>query len=132
MPLQQTIKEFGFEAAHQTPPFSGLHGHSFRVAVVLTGEPDPVFGWTHNLYEVEPLIEQIRCELDHRYLNDIDGLAVPTLENVARWIWDRLDVQLSGLDCLIVRRGQPGQSESCVYSARHPAPSVGYLESALS
>jgi 6-pyruvoyl-tetrahydropterin synthase len=46
------------------------------------GEPDPVFGWTHNLDDVEPVIEGVRRELDRRYLNDIEGLTVPTLENV--------------------------------------------------
>lgn len=114
--MQQTIKEFGFEAAHQTPPFSGLHGHSFRVEVVLGGDPVPMFGWSHNLDEIEPVIDAVRRELDHRYLNDIEGLSVPTLENVARWIWHRLASQLQGLERVVVRRGQPGHSEGCVYS----------------
>jgi 6-pyruvoyltetrahydropterin/6-carboxytetrahydropterin synthase len=117
--LQQVMKEFAFEAAHQTPPHSGLHGHSFRVEVVLSGAPDPVFGWTHNLDEVEPVIDGVRRELDHRYLNDIEGLAIPTLENVARWIWNRLDNQLHGMERVIVRRGQPGSQEGCSYSGRH-------------
>src|SRR3712207_156377 len=88
--MSETFCEFSFEAAHQTPPHSGLHGHSFLVRVTLKGPRHPVFGWSHNLHEVEPVIEQIRGELDHRYLNEIEGLSVPTLENVARWIWDRL------------------------------------------
>lgn len=117
--MQQTLKEFGFDAAHQTPPHSGLHGHSFRVEVVLTGTPDPVFGWTHNLNEVEPVIDAVRRELDQRYLNDIEGLSVPTLENLARWIWHRLDDRLEGLEHVTVRRGQPGMSEGCAYSGRH-------------
>jgi 6-pyruvoyltetrahydropterin/6-carboxytetrahydropterin synthase len=116
--MQQVSKEFWFEAAHQTPPYSDLHGHSFRVEVILGGEPDPVFGWTHNLDDVEPIIEGVRRELDHRYLNDIEGLAVPTLENVTRWIYHRLDTRLEGLERVVVRRGPPGQSEGCAYSGR--------------
>ena len=119
MMMQQTLKEFGFEAAHQTPPHSELHGHSFRVEVALTGTPDPVFGWSHNLDEVEPVIDAVRRELDHRYLNDIEGLSVPTLENVARWIWQRLNTRLDGLERVVVRRGQPGVSEACAYSGKH-------------
>lgn len=117
--MQQTLKEFGFEAAHKTPPYSELHGHSFRVEIVLSGKPDPIFGWSHNLDEVEPVIDGVRRELDHRYLNDIEGLSVPTLENLASWIWHRLDNRLEGLERVIVRRGQPGISEGCSYSGRH-------------
>ena len=116
--MHQTYKEFGFEAAHQTPPFSGLHGHSFLVKVFLTGTPDPVFGWTHNLLELEPVIDCVRSELDHRYLNDIEGLSVPTLENVARFIWQRMDSRVSGLERVEISRGQPGQSEGACYAGR--------------
>ena len=110
-----TYKEFAFEAAHQTPPYSGLHGHSFRVEITLGGEPDPVFGWSHNLYDIDPIIDGLRRELDNRFLNDIEGLAVPTLENVARWIWTRLEVCIDGLECVSVRRGNPGSSEGVSY-----------------
>src|SRR3954454_24084073 len=96
--MLETFVEFTFEAAHQIPPHSGLHGHSFKVVIYLTGEPDPVFGWSHKLYEVEATVAATKQQLDHGYLNDIAGLAVPPLENVARWIWHRLDNELPGLD----------------------------------
>ncbi len=114
--MQETFLEFTFEAAHQTQPFSGLHGHSFRARVYLRGSPDPVFGWSHNLYEVEPVVASLRQELDHKYLNDIEGLAVPTLENLTRWIWRRLDQLIAGVDRVVVRRGADGSAEGCVYS----------------
>ena len=116
--MQETFKEFTFEAAHQTPPHSGLHGHSFRVEVVLTGERDPVFGWTHNLYEVAPKVEAVRQQLDHRYLNEIEGLETPTLENITRWIWTKLDADIPGVARVVVRRGSEGQVEGCTYSGR--------------
>ena len=119
--MQETFLEFTFEAAHQTPPFSGLHGHSFYARVYLRGEPDPVFGWSHNLYDVEPLVDRVRQELDHKYLNDIDGLQVPTLENLTRWIWERLSRSIDGVDRVVVSRGPDGSAEGCVYSGRQPA-----------
>lgn len=114
--MSETFVEFTFEAAHQIPPHSGLHGHSFRAVVYLRGKPDPTYGWTHNLYEVEPVLTATKDLLDHRYLNDIAGLEIPTLENIARWIWSRLDKELSGLDRVIVRRGVDGMGEGCSYS----------------
>src|SRR5690349_6015479 len=114
----ESFKEFAFEAAHQLPPFSGLHGHTFKVTIFLKGEPDPEFGWSHNLYEVDEAVTVVKRQLDHRYLNEIEGLSAPSLENVARWIWDRLDRSLEGLDRIVVRRGVDGDAEGCTYSGR--------------
>ena len=112
----ETFREFTFEAAHQTPPYSGLHGHSFLVRIFLRGEPDPHFGWSHNMYDVEPVVDAVRRDLDQRYLNDVPGLQVPTLENVARWLWDRMSPMLPGLHRVTVQRGTPGMVEGCTYA----------------
>jgi len=128
--MQETFIQFTFEAAHQTPPFSGLHGHSFRAQVYLRGTPDPVFGWSHNLYEVEPVIARLRQQLDHKYLNDIDGLSVPTLENLTRWIWQRLDRSIPGVDRVVVSRGAEGSAEGCVYSGEPQARGEAVAEGA--
>lgn len=111
----ETFREFTFEAAHQLPPFSGLHGHSFMVEVVVTGPSDVEFGWATSLIDIEPHIEALRQDLDHKYLNDIDGLEVPSLENVAAWIWRRLDRVVPGLDRVVVRRGVAGRGEGCTF-----------------
>jgi 6-pyruvoyltetrahydropterin/6-carboxytetrahydropterin synthase len=97
-------KEFSFEAAHRLPnappanKCSRLHGHSYRVALTVEGEVDPELGWFIDYQEIklafEPFLEQY---LDHYYLNEIEGLANPTSENLAKWIWDRLKSRLSGL-----------------------------------
>jgi len=117
--MLETFVEFTFEAAHQIPPYSTLHGHSFRVIIYLTGERDPVFGWSHNLYDVDAALAAVKRRLADSYLNEIEGLGVPTLENVAAWLWDQLDGTLQGLDRIIVRRGMDGAGEGCCYSGRH-------------
>ncbi|MDJ1157782.1 6-carboxytetrahydropterin synthase [Chelatococcus sp. SYSU_G07232] len=116
----ETYKEFTFEAAHALPPFAGLHGHTFLVRVGLRGEPDPTFGWAANLYEVDREIEAVRVSLDHKYLNEIEGLANPSLENIARWIWANLAPKITGLDQVVVSRGTPGQAEGCIYRGGAP------------
>ncbi|MFM9942409.1 MAG: 6-pyruvoyl trahydropterin synthase family protein [Hyphomicrobiaceae bacterium] len=122
--MMETFKQFSFEAAHQTPPYSGLHGHSFVVCLYLTGEPDPVYGWTHNMTELEKSIDAIRQQIDHKYLNDVEGLEVPTLENVTRWLCDRLDQCVAGLDRVAVQRGRDGQMEGCVMRPRRASAST--------
>lgn len=118
----ETFKQFSFEAAHQTPPYSALHGHSFTVCMFLKGEPDPVYGWTHNMYDVDAAIASVRRQIDHKYLNEVPGLEVPTLENVTRWLLENLGQVVRGLDRVQVRRGMEGSAEGCTMSA--PAPSV--------
>ncbi len=85
----ETFVEFTFEAAHALPPFAPLHGHSFKAALYLRGEPDPVYGWSHNLYEVEEVIAEVKQSVDHRYLNDF--IEAPSIENVARWLWSQFE-----------------------------------------
>ncbi len=116
--MRETFTEFTFEAAHQTPPHSMLHGHSFRVTVYLRGEADPVFGWSHNLDEVEGELRALKQRIDHKYLNDIPGLEVPSLENLTRRIWHALDARMPGIDRVMVRRGLDGQTEGCVFGHR--------------
>jgi len=116
----ELFKEFTFEAAHQLAanvdpdhPYANLHGHSFKVEVFFRGEPNPDTGWIVDLAEVEQILAPIRTQLDHSYLNSIDGLERPTLENITRWIWHRVAPDLPGLDRVVVRRGTC--NEGCVY-----------------
>ena len=91
---------FGFEAAHRLPNVphghkcARLHGHSYRVEVHVGGPVDPARGWVLDFAEIREACEPIRRQLDHYYLNDVEGLDNPTSENVAGWIWDRLAVVL--------------------------------------
>lgn len=94
------VREFSFEAAHRLPgapeghKCTRLHGHSFRVQVVCEGEIDPTTGWLIDFGEIKRVFEPLLSRLDHRYLNDIEGLENPTAENIARWIWQRLKPEL--------------------------------------
>ena len=111
-------KSFGFEAAHRLPllPESHkchrLHGHSFRVVITVEGECDPRLGWLVDYAAISGLFDPILDRLDHRYLNDIDGLENPTSEAIARWIWDRLR---PGLPLLVSVEVAETCNSACVY-----------------
>ena len=100
------VKEFRFEAAHLLPRVPAghkcarLHGHSFKVEFGFFGPVDPDTGWFIDFGEIDTLWQPLYDALDHRYLNEIEGLENPTSEVLARWIWRRLDGVLPGL-CLV-------------------------------
>ena len=116
----EIVKEFRFDAAHFLPtapeghPYRRLHGHSFRVAVALRGTPDPQQGWIVDFGVIEAKLAALRERIDHRLLNEIDGLAVPTLERLAAWIFRELARALPGLARITITRESGG--ESCTYS----------------
>lgn len=102
------LHEFRFEAAHRLPHVPAghkcarLHGHSFKIEVAVTGEVDPVTGWLIDFGELEAAWQPLFDLLDHRYLNDVEGLENPTSELLARWLWLRLKPVIPVLSKVIV------------------------------
>ncbi|HIF73944.1 MAG TPA: 6-carboxytetrahydropterin synthase QueD [Porticoccaceae bacterium] len=103
------FKEFTFEAAHRLPNVpSGhkcfrLHGHSFALRISVEGEVGAESGWVIDFSDISNAFEPILKQLDHYYLNEIEGLENPTSENVARWIWERLQPGLPQLSEVEIR-----------------------------
>jgi 6-pyruvoyltetrahydropterin/6-carboxytetrahydropterin synthase len=73
---------------------------------------DPERGWILDFADIEAAFAPIHEALDHRLLNDIDGLGNPTSEHLAAWIWRRLAPSLPGLARLVVKETC---SCGCVY-----------------
>ncbi|HSC60095.1 MAG TPA: 6-carboxytetrahydropterin synthase [Rhizomicrobium sp.] len=116
----ELTQEFGFDAAHYlglgAPENSRMHGHSFYCEVTLRGEPDAATGFLRDLGEVKAVLDEIRAILDHRLLNDVEGLGNPTLENLARFIFFRARKSLPEVSRVKLRR--PSYGQSCVYEER--------------
>jgi|SRR5271165_1697254 len=113
-------KEFTFEAGHFLPsapaghPNSRIHGHSFLVRVTVDGVPDPETGLVLHFEDFLSRLQSVREKLDHRFLNEIKGLELPTLERIAAWIWLELAPELPGLAEVQVSR--PSCHEGCIYT----------------
>jgi 6-pyruvoyltetrahydropterin/6-carboxytetrahydropterin synthase len=99
---------FRFEAAHELPNAGEghrcrrLHGHSYRVELRLEGPVDPVTGFVADFFAIEAAFKPLLEQLDHQYLNNIEGLENPTAENIAVWIWERMKTKLPELERVIV------------------------------
>ena len=110
-------QEFGFDAAHYLGNGAAenrrLHGHSFYAEVTLRGEANPATGFLRDLGEVNAALAIIRETLDHRLLNDVEGLGKPTLENLAKFIFTRAKAALPEVARVKLRR--PTYGQTCTY-----------------
>jgi 6-pyruvoyltetrahydropterin/6-carboxytetrahydropterin synthase len=118
-------KEFLFEAAHFLPsapqghPNSRIHGHSFRARIVIDGEPDLTTGLVMHFDDLARQIDEAREALDHRLLNEVEGLSAPTLERIAMWLWNRLQNRVPGLAEIQIARDSC--HEGVIYAGPAPA-----------
>lgn len=114
----EIYKEFTFESAHRLPNVPDghkcgrLHGHSFTAVIYVAGAVDRDSGWVMDFGDIKSVFQPIYEQLDHNYLNEIEGLENPTSEVLARWIWDRLKPQMSGLSRVMIRETC---TSGCIY-----------------
>ena len=112
------FKVFQVEAAHRLPNVpeghkcARVHGHSFRIEVHVSGKVGDESGWVMDFADLKRIFQPVYDQLDHHYLNEIEGLENPTSENMARWIWQRLRPTLEGLSKIVV---QETCNAGCVY-----------------
>lgn len=114
----ELFKLFTIEAAHLLPQLPEghkcrrLHGHSFRIEAHITGPVTQPLGWVRDFADIGQAFRPIYEQLDHHYLNEIEGLENPTSENLARWIWQRLKPALPELSQIVVRETC---TSGCIY-----------------
>src|SRR3954453_17447235 len=114
----ELFKEFTFEAAHRLPfvpadhKCARLHGHSFRVEIHVAGEVGEQTGWIMDFADIKSALKPLYNQLDHNYLNEIEGLENPTSENIAKWIWGGVGPQLPLVTKVIV---QETCTSGCIY-----------------
>lgn len=115
----EIFRVYRFEAAHRLPHVpeghkcGRLHGHSYSVEVHVRGTPGERTGWIVDFAEIDAAAAPAVEELDHRLLNDIDGLSNPTSEVLAAWLWRRIAPRLAGLARVVVRETC---TSGCIYS----------------
>ena len=89
-----------FSAAHNLRDFRGkcesLHGHNWKVEVVVRGSELDDSGVVLDFAEVKAATHEVMEEIDHRYLNELPFFTSnnPSSENIARYIFERLGEKL--------------------------------------
>ena len=114
----ELIKTFHFDAAHsltgvaETHKCRRLHGHSYKVDIHVVGTVDKHTGMVIDFAEIFRVVKPILDQLDHRLLNDIDGLENSTSEIICKYLWDRIKPAISLLSAITVWESETSR---CVY-----------------
>jgi 6-pyruvoyltetrahydropterin/6-carboxytetrahydropterin synthase len=88
-------RTYRFESAHRLPLLPDthkcrrMHGHGYRVDIVVAGRLDGR-GFVADFAELDAAVLPVIAEVDHRVLNDIEGLENPTAELIAAWFLARI------------------------------------------
>ena len=100
--LTRIGRTYRFESAHRLPKVpdghkcKNLHGHNYRVEIVVSGKLDDR-GFVVDFAEIDAEIAPLIKKVDHRLLNDVEGLENPTAEIIAAWFFQRIN------GCQVVR-----------------------------
>jgi 6-pyruvoyltetrahydropterin/6-carboxytetrahydropterin synthase len=103
LPMMTIYKEFTFDAAHFLPNVpeghkcKQLHGHTYLLRIYVSGAIQETAGWVMDYGDLKAQVNPVLAQLDHQYLNDINGLENPTAEIVTMWIWNKLKPSLPQL-----------------------------------
>src|SRR5688572_23835937 len=96
-------KQFRFDAAHtldraiETESSRRIHGHSYRAEVVIRGHADSASGMVLDLGLLDRELGAVRGGLDHQFLDELAELGPPTMENLAAWVWRKVQPNFPSL-----------------------------------
>jgi len=110
-----------FSGAHNLRGYKGkcedLHGHNWSVEAKVCSETLDKLGMVVDFTLVKSCLKDIIATLDHKYLNEIGYFAEnnPTSENIAKYIFEKLNTKLSNAKLASVTVWETGNS-SATYS----------------
>lgn len=110
--------EFLFEASHRLEhlgpdhPCYPLHGHSYRVEIIIEGAVDAKTGFLMDYADIGKAAWPVIKRLDHTHLNDVSDLPLTTTEHIAYWLWQQLKLVLPHLVEITIHESQ---ATACTY-----------------
>ncbi|MEE8199706.1 MAG: 6-carboxytetrahydropterin synthase QueD [Candidatus Acidoferrales bacterium] len=93
--------EESFAAGHALRGYrgkcEGVHGHNYKVRVVLAGERLDSAGLLYDFSELKQRLAEIIRSLDHKFLNDIAPFTQlnPSAENLAKYFYEQVSRRLA-------------------------------------
>jgi len=121
-------QNFYFEAAHTLKQrhtdvhtmlkSETIHGHTYHASISVEGETDEN-GMVKDFNAIGLMVDYINSHLDHKFLDEIEGLNRPTMENLCIFIAEKAK-QLKGLCEVTVERKASG--DKCTLEIKKTIP----------
>ena len=111
-------KDFTFDSAHYLASVDDnhkcgeIHGHTYLVTIGIEAEVDKKMGWLMDFGEVKQIVNPIIDFLDHKMLNNIEGLENSTAEYIAIYIYNKIKPDIPSLTFV---RVQETPTARCTY-----------------
>ena len=105
-----------------THPCSQLHGHSFKITFIFKGFLKKNLEWFEDYYDIEKGLLPLLKRLDHRFLNEVEGLQNPTTENLCYWLYQKAQQVFPSLHQVSVAETE---NTLCIYPMN---PNFGFLQ----
>lgn len=108
-----------FSGAHNLRGYEGkcenLHGHNWKVEVEVTKTELDKIGMVEDFKNMKKILGELIDKLDHKYLNDLSYFKKhnPTSENIAKYIYDALSKNMSGLGKVTVWESDSSSASYC-------------------
>ena len=97
--MYELMIETEFAAAHRLKEVEGgceqLHGHTWKVQVFVKGERLDPYGILVDFRDVKRIVKKWTAGLDHHYLNEVLGSTNPTTENIAKYLFQKLEKEVN-------------------------------------
>ena len=100
--MYEVCVEQTFAAAHALRHYKGacenLHGHNFKVQVVIEGDRLDQAGMLVDFIDVKGLMREVMAKLDHQNLNEVppfDAEKNPSAENIAEYFYTAMTAGLT-------------------------------------
>lgn len=129
----ELVVDFAFCAAHRLPRHPGrcfrMHGHSYRLQVLVSGDPDATTGMVVDFFDIEEAVGVVIDSVRDTCLNE--RLENPTAEAIVAWLWLQIQPALPQLAelrlfeteaCHVTYRGEPVASALLAPGSPGPYP----------
>jgi 6-pyruvoyltetrahydropterin/6-carboxytetrahydropterin synthase len=126
--ILKLTQSFFFEAAHTLKyrnadvltviKSNTIHGHTYHASISIEGEPDEN-GMVKDFNAIGLMVDYVKSHLDHKFLDEVEGLGRPTMENLCLFIAQKAK-QLKGLCEVSVERKASG--DKCTLEIKKNIP----------